>query len=135
MRAVLDANVLISATLSRHGSPASLLAAWQAGAFELIVSPRLLAELRRAFAYPRLRDRVPPPEAEAFVDWLAGSATVVADPVGPPALRSTDAGDDYLLALASSAGAVLVSGDHDLLALSGRAPIRAPAEFLALIGE
>ena len=38
MRAVLDANVLISAILSPRGSPAGLLRAWQAGEFEPVHS-------------------------------------------------------------------------------------------------
>ena len=135
MRAVLDTNVLISATLSRSGSPARLLLAWQAGAFELVVSPKILAELRRAFADRRIRERVSAADAEAFVGWLERTAIVGADPVEPPALRSLDPGDDYLLALAAATGAMLVSGDRDLLALTDRAPIRSPADFLASLGE
>jgi predicted nucleic acid-binding protein len=55
LHAILDANVLIAALLSPRGSPARLLRAWMNGAFELIVSPGLLAELERALAYPKLR--------------------------------------------------------------------------------
>jgi len=130
VRAVLDANVLISATLSPRGAPARLLQAWQAGAFELVVSPSLLTELRRAFAYPKLRRLVPPADAEAFVAWLSSSADLVADPAVPPPIRSHDPGDDYLIALAASARAVLVSGDVHLFSLAPGLPVRRPAEFL-----
>jgi uncharacterized protein len=133
VRAVLDANVIISALLSRTGSPAVVLRAWQDGQFELIVSPLLLAELGRAFAYPKLRRRVSVEEAEAVLDWLRRAATVAPDPEGPPPHRSQDRGDDYLLALAAAARAVLVSGDQHLLALRGEAPIHSPAGFLALL--
>jgi uncharacterized protein len=133
VRAVLDANVLISAVLSRHGSPARLLVAWQAGAFELIVSPLLLAELRRAFAYPKLRLRVSPEDADAFVNWLARSAIVADDPGSPTSIRSADPGDDYLLALAAAERAVLVSGDAHLNSLADRAPIYTPAAVLAML--
>jgi len=135
VRAVLDANVLISAVLSRHGSPARLLVAWQAGSFELIVSPMLIAELRRAFAYPKLRHRVRPEDADAFVDWIARSAIVADDPVDSTTIRSADPGDDYLLALASAERALLVSGDAHLTSLAGRAPILAPPAFLAALGH
>jgi predicted nucleic acid-binding protein len=57
-------------------------------------------------------------------------AVSAADPEGPPALRSTDPDDDYLIALAHSQNAVLVSGDSDLLDLTGGAPICSPADFL-----
>ena len=135
MRAVLDVNVLISALLSRGGAPARLMLAWQQGAFELIVSPLLLAELERALAYPKLRHAISADEAEALVAWLTRSATLAPDPESPPAVRSVDPGDDYLLALAAAEHAVLVSGDGHLLALAAELPIHAPASFLSLLGE
>lgn len=131
MRAVLDANVLIAAVLSPRGTPARLLLAWQAGAFELIVSPLLLTEVRRAFAYPKLERLVPTADAAAFVDWLASSAEVAADPATPPPIRSVDPADDYLIALAMSERAVLVSGDTHLTSLAPKVPVRTPAGFLA----
>ncbi len=135
MRAVLDANVFISALLSRSGSPARVLLAWQTGGFELIVSPLLLAELERALAYPKLRHAIQADEAAQFAGWLRRFATVSADPEGLPATRSADPGDDYLLALAAAQGAVLVSGDGHLLALAGELPILAVASFLSLLAE
>ena len=133
MRAVLDANVIISALLSRSGSPAVVLRAWQNGQFELIVSPLLLAELERALAYPKLRRRIPAEEADAVVGWLRRAATVTPDPQGPPPIRSRDPGDDYLLTLAASEHALLVSGDEHLLSLQGESPVHSPASFLSLL--
>ena len=129
MGAVLDVNVLVSALLSLDGSPARLLATWQQGAFELIVSPLLLEELERALAYPKLRRLVSPAEASTFVHWLGRSAPVVPDPTGPPPARSVDPGDDYLVALAADQRAVLVSGDAHLLDLAPALPILSPAAF------
>ena len=134
MRAVLDVNVFISAILSRCGTPARLLLAWQAGAFELIVSHALLAELRRALAYPKLVRLVAPADADAFVAWLTRSAVLVEDPSGPPPKRSMDPGDDYLVALAAAQRAILVSGDMDLTSLAPALPVLTPAEFLARLG-
>jgi predicted nucleic acid-binding protein len=48
-----------------------------------------------------------------------------------PEQRSRDAGDDYILALASTTSAVVVSGDRDLLDLGGQLPIFTPKEFHA----
>ena len=118
MRAVLDANILISAILSPRGTPARLLLAWQAGAFELVVSPALLAELARALAYPKLARLIAPADADAFVTWVARSAVLAADPGNAPSVRSADPNDDYLVALTRSAGAAaLVSGDAHLVDL------------------
>jgi len=134
VRAVLDVNVFISAILSRRGTPARLLLAWQAGAFELIVSHALLAELRRALAYPKLVRLVAPADADAFVAWLTRSAVLVEDPSGPRPKRSMDPGDDYLVALAAAQRAILVSGDMDLTSLAPALPVLTPAEFLARLG-
>lgn len=133
MRAVLDVNVIISALLSRSGSPAAVLRAWQEGRFELIVSPLLLAELERALGYPKLRRRIPAEEAEAVIDWLRRAATVAPDSEGPPPTRSVDPGDDYLLVLAAAENALLVSGDDHLLSLREGSPIYSPASFLAVL--
>ncbi|MHB8644132.1 MAG: putative toxin-antitoxin system toxin component, PIN family [Gaiellaceae bacterium] len=133
MRAILDPNVLISALLSPNGRPARVLRLWQEGAFELVVSRLLLAELARALAYPKLRRHITEDEANELVDWLARAATVVDDPTGSPPIHSSDPGDDYLLALAAAEDAMLVTGDVDLLALSRSAPVRTPAAFATLL--
>jgi putative PIN family toxin of toxin-antitoxin system len=133
VRAVLDVNVLISAVLSPSGAPGRLLAAWRDGALELVVSPLLLAELRRALGYPRLARLVPPADADALVALLGRSAQLVPDPPGRAPLASADPGDDYLVALAAAERAVIVSGDAPLTDLADRIPVRRPAAFLAEI--
>jgi len=133
LRAVLDVNVIISALLSRSGSPAAVFRAWQEGRFELIVSPLLLTELERALGYPKLRRRIPAEEAEAVVDWLRRAATVAPDSEGPPPTRSVDPGDDYLLVLAASENAILVSGDDHVLSLEDQLPVYSPALFLGFL--
>ncbi|HWG08574.1 MAG TPA: putative toxin-antitoxin system toxin component, PIN family [Solirubrobacteraceae bacterium] len=132
MRAVLDANVIISGVLARDGAPARVLAAWREGAFELIVSQALLAELARAFSYPRLRKRIDPQDAASLLDWPARLAILAEDVETAPA-RSADAADDYLIALAADNDALLVSGDKHLLALADQLPILPPARFLELV--
>jgi putative PIN family toxin of toxin-antitoxin system len=134
VRAVLDPNVIISALISSKGAPAAALSAWQDGAFELVVSPMLLAELRRALAYPKLQRQIDPTDADVLLDWIAASAVRVEDPAGHSLkVHSRDPGDDYLLALAAEANALLVSGDGDLLDLGQELPIHTPRSFVALL--
>lgn len=135
MRAVLDVNVIVSALLSRDGTPATLLRSWTQGAFELVVSPGLLAELGRVLRYQKIRDRILPDEARSLIDWLERSATVVDDPEGSPPVSSPDPGDDYLIAIASEARAVLVSGDDHLLGIRADVPIMSPRDFRTLLDE
>jgi uncharacterized protein len=134
VRAILDPNVIISALLSRRGKPAKVLQAWLDGRFDLVVSPLLLEELERALAYPKLAERIKIDEATALVDWLRREAILVDDPAEPPASRSEDPGDDYLLALAETERAVLVSGDRHLLALTEELPVLTVREFLVTVG-
>jgi uncharacterized protein len=134
VRAVLDPNVIISGLLSRTAPPAQTLRAWQEGRFELVASPLLIAELERALAYPKLRKRITSEEAIRLVEWLISSATVAGDPTMPPTISSRDPGDDYLLALAQSESAALVSEDEHLLELAKTAPVFSPADFLRLPG-
>jgi putative PIN family toxin of toxin-antitoxin system len=129
LRAVVDPNILIAALLSRGGAPAQLLVRWLAGEFELVVSETVLAELGRALAYPKLRDRVSADEADAFVALLSHGASLADDPP-EPSRRSADPGDDHLLALAEQERAVLVTGDRHLLALADVFPIHTARAFL-----
>ena len=135
MRAVLDANVLISAILSPRGAPARLLQAWQAGKFDLVISAGLLAEVRRALAYPKLERLVPAADADAFVAWLGRSGLLGVDPESEPPVHAVDPNDDYLLALAAVERAMLVSGDAHLTVLTDRFPVRTPAAFLAQLED
>jgi uncharacterized protein len=134
VRAILDPNVIISALLSRAGTPAKVLRAWLEGRFDLIVSPLLLEELRRALASPQPAKRISAEEAKALMDWLGREAILADDPAEPPTSRSEDPGDDYLLALAEAERAVLVSGDRHLLALTEELPVLTAREFLVTIG-
>lgn len=133
MRAVLDPNVLIAAILSPHGSPATVLRRWLEGDFELIASEALIDELTRALGYRKLAKRVPAADASAFVALIRSEADSRPDPTPTPPPRSPDPGDDYLIALAEAARAVIVSGDADLLGLADQIPVFTPKAFLDLL--
>jgi uncharacterized protein len=135
VRAVLDPNVIISGVLSAGSAPAETLRALDRGQLELIASETLLDELGRALAYPKLRSRIGVDDAAAVVRWLAQTATLVPDAEIDPPVRSSDPGDDYLIAVASLHRAALVSGDKHLLALVGEIPVFSPRDFLALLAE
>lgn len=133
MRAVLDPNVIISALLSPSGSPAKAVRAWLDGAYDLVVSPLLLDELERALTYPKIRKRVTPAEAQELLELLRTEGDSREDPTDAPPVRSSDPGDDYLIALAAASQAIIVSGDRHLLDLGDDLPVYSPAAFLAVI--
>jgi putative PIN family toxin of toxin-antitoxin system len=114
-RAVVDSSVLVSALIARRDTPPSqVLRAWARERFELVVSPQLIAEVAGVLGRPKFGRYVTPEEVADFLDLLRNDAVVHPDPaVIERATR--DPHDDYLVALARAARAVLVSSDRDVL--------------------
>ena len=76
MRVVLEANVLVSALISRSGAPARILDRWERDEFEIAISPAILQELDRVLHYPRLQERFHLPESKAAIVSQIISATI-----------------------------------------------------------
>ena len=137
LRIVLDTNVVLSALVFRDGTAKRLRDAWQSDACRPLVSTETARELLRVLAYPKFRlsadDR-----QELLADYLPWTISVRI-PARPPAVpRCRDPHDVIFLELAASGRAgLLVSGDHDLLALAGqtRFEIVTPVDFLLRLGD
>jgi putative PIN family toxin of toxin-antitoxin system len=137
-RVVLDTNVLVSALMSRASPPGVLLERWASkGAFELLVSPELLAELSRVVRYPSVRRGIRMDDAllEQRIAMIEALAThVELGKVGVGNVRDPD--DEVVLAVAVEGRAdVIVTGDDDLLSLisfKGIGILR-PREYLDLL--
>ena len=135
MRAVLDANVLVSAVLSRTGAPALLVERCALGDFDLVASELLLGEVERTLRSPKICSRIKAALVDEYVAWLREFADVEPDVEEPPPVRSADPGDDYLITLAAAQRATLVSGGQHLLSLRPLIPVRSPREFLEALPE
>jgi len=131
-RAVLDTNVYVSAVVTPGGVSAKAVAQMWTGELEAIVSPWLLDELEIVLRREKFRRYVGLELAEAFLEMLRAEATLAPDPAESAPLRCRDPKDDYLLALAFHQKAMLVTGDSDLIELSGGAPIVMPADLLSV---
>jgi putative PIN family toxin of toxin-antitoxin system len=133
-RAVVDVNVLVSALLQPDGAPARLVRAWLAGAFELIASAQLVAELVDVGVRPALRRRIDHAALEALVTTLHAEAIFVEDPPVAHAVPA-DPNDDYLVGLGRAGGAhVIVTGDRHLLDIDGlEPPALTPRAFLDVV--
>jgi len=121
-RLVLDPNALASGIVAPHSDrpPRLLFDALESLAFEVVVCPELLAELRKALRKPYFRDKLSAEEARKAIRRIDVVAISHDDPVDvKPTLR--DPKDDYLLALGRQAGAeAIVTGDKDLLDHKGQ---------------
>ncbi len=118
IRIVADANVMVSAALTRSPlAPSALvLEAALDGRVVLLSSPMLLSEIMSVLVRPRLRRYLSLDEAERFVIDLASQTTHVNDAPLPHPSVCRDPRDDYLVALAVATRAdAIVTGDRDLL--------------------
>ena len=138
LRAVVDANVLVSALIRPQGPPGKILIRLlEDRAFTLVTSSALLAELRRALTYPRVRKHIVASDEELDL-WVA-SLGLVAEPVeGRLRLRvvAADPEDDkYIAAALEGSAQFVVSGDAHLLVLGVYEGIRivTPRAFLAFL--
>jgi putative PIN family toxin of toxin-antitoxin system len=131
LRVVADPGVLVSAVLTSSGPPAQLVDRWRLGEFDLVVSPKLLAELEEVLLRPKFRAYVDEHDVRAFTEALAAEAITVGDPAGVERI-TPDPDDDYLIALGVAAGAdAIVSGDVHLTELGGSpVAVLTPRELL-----
>lgn len=123
-RLVIDASVLLSASVASPDTPlALLLGAVRAGTVEMVVCDHLLAEVRRGLDNSYFREHLDEEERAGIPDGLARVGVSVADPDSPPHVLR-DPNDDYLVAIAKDSGATtIVTGDRDLLDHDGLDPL------------
>ncbi|WP_264077921.1 putative toxin-antitoxin system toxin component, PIN family [Mycobacterium marseillense] len=125
----MDPNVWVSAVINPYGTPARVVEAVADGAITAVVTQHLLDELAAVLIRPKFRRWISVADAIAFVESLGGHADLRDDP-GPPEKRVRDPNDDYLVALADTANAVIVTGDDDLLSAEIEPPAITPAQLL-----
>lgn len=132
-RVVVDVNVLVSALLRHDTGPADVLRAWRDGLFELVVSPKLLAELVHVTARPALARRINPIALDRLIAALQAEIGDFEDPEPPDRVVGADPKDDYVISLSRAAGAhAIVTGDRHLLDVDSlRPPALTPRAFLA----
>lgn len=121
-RVVLDTNLVLSALVFAQGRLAVLRHDWRDRRFVPLVSKATAAELIRVLTYPKLKLGAEERQ-ELLADYLPWCATVrIPDP--PPATPiCRDVYDQPFLQLAVAGRAdYLISGDLDLLSLSGQIP-------------
>ena len=118
MRVVLDTNVVVSGVFF-GGVPGRILSAWSAGKLVLCLSPVILEEYRRVGHELGRQHPTVGATFEPVLTLIAMNAMIVdAPPLAAPV--SDDPDDDMFLAAAlASRTQLIVSGDRDLLRVSG----------------
>ena len=132
VRVVLDTNTVISALLFTEGRLSWIRELWTQHLFVLLCSRRTSEELVRVLAYPKFH--LDAEEVESLLaSYLVFAEVVEIAPERIVSLpRCRDEKDQIFLEAAQCGSAeVLVTGDQDLIALTGRVPfaIETPARF------
>lgn len=136
MRIVVDANVYVSAVMTK-GSPHRILQRWLGGsAIEIIACQQLLDEVLEVLTTrPQVRQRVDHLLANRVISHLVMGIGLVPDPTDIQQW-TRDGDDDYLIALAREHGAdYIVSRDKDLLEWEEQTPpVITPPDFERILG-
>jgi len=130
VRVVLDTNVVVSGVFF-GGVPGRIMAAWSAGHVSLVISPDILTEYQRVgvelgIGYP---DRAA--AWDPVLALITMNATIVDAPPLPERVGEDHDDEKFLAAALASRTRIVVSGDADLLSVSGWHGIRvcSPRQF------
>ncbi len=137
LRAVLDAQVWVSAAISGRGPAWSILVAARAGLFRVVTSPYVQAEVRGVFGRPSVTRFLAP----GFnpVEWMdvleLACADVVESAEDPPVVPADPDDDPYLWTAYVGGATHVVTWDTQVRALKHfqGAQIVDPRRFLALL--
>lgn len=137
LRAILDANVFVSAYVRPEGPPGQIIERFlRSAAFELVLSPEIIGEVLRALAYPKVRKAARTKiEAELWFEDIVVLAQLVRGEQEIPPLSEDPDDDKYIAAAIEGRATFVVSGDPDLLKIEEHESIRivSPRAFLAFL--
>lgn len=138
VRAVLDANVYISAAVRAEGPPGQIIERFlRDAAFEIVMSQAIVDEVLRAFAYPKVRKYIRRDlDPELWFEDIVLLAQFVAGADKLKAVSKDPDDDKYIAAALEGRAAFVVAGDSDLLSIKEYEGVRivGPRAFLDLLG-
>lgn len=136
-RVVLDTNTVLSALLFAQGRLVPLRTAWQSGSLSPLLCSQTVEELLRVLAYPKFKLTTAERE-ELLADYLPFGIVIAPWRKSPQLPPCRDKHDRVFLELAAVGAAEwLITGDQDLLSLSGQVgfQIITPAAAIELLAS
>jgi putative PIN family toxin of toxin-antitoxin system len=138
LRAVLDANVFVSAAIHPGGPPGRIIERFLgADGFTLILSEAIVREVLRALEYPKVRRYVRHDlDPALWFEDLVVLAELVSGTVQVAGVSEDPGDDQYLAAAIVGRASFVVTGDPHLLTVRECEGIRiiTPRSFLDLLG-
>jgi uncharacterized protein len=137
LRAVLDANVYVSAAVHPAGPPGQIVDRFlREAAFGIVLSPAIAEEVLRALSYPKVRKLIRSAiRPELWFEDVVMLANLTAGELVLPRLCGDPDDDKYIAAAIEGDAAFVVTGDRQLLALADHEGVRilTPRAFLDLL--
>lgn len=139
VKVVMDTNIIVSATIAKHGNEAKALDAWRDKKVELIISPQILEEMGRVLLYRRIRKQswMTEKEIREFLFELANAATITPGLLKLKKVVKHAPDHKFLVAAVEGKADYIVSGDQHLRELGSYEGVKiAPAgEFLRILNR
>lgn len=139
MRAVLDANIYVSALISDAGNPARIIDQWLAGSFEILVSQPIVDEILRVTSYERIQRKYAKVRERRldFVALIEEQAIWVRMPEKLAVVGADESDNRYVECAVSGGGHYIVTGDRHLLDVGEYMGIMilTPAAFITLLEQ
>lgn len=137
LRAVLDANIYVSAAVQPEGPPGRIVERFlRDGSFEMVLSPAIVEEVFRALAYPKVRRHIRGGiTPELWFEDILVLADMTAGERGLSRVCEDPDDDKYVAAALEGRAAFIVTGDQQFLALRAHEGVKlvTPRMFLALL--
>jgi len=137
LRAVLDANVYVSAYVRPEGPPGQIVdRLLRKTAFEVVLSAKIIDEILQALAYPKVQKATRTKlEPDLWFEDIVVLAQLVAGDRNIPPLSGDPDDDKYVAAAIEGRASFVVTGDPDLLTLKEHEGVRIvnPRTFLDLL--
>ena len=138
LRAVLDANVFVSAAIHPGGPPGRIIERFlRADGFTLVLSEAIVGEVLRALEYPKIRRYVRHDlDPALWFEDLVVLAELVSVTVQVAGVSEDPDDDKYLAAAIVGRASFVVTGDPHLLTVREYEGVRiiTPRSFLDLLG-
>ncbi|MBE3133693.1 MAG: putative toxin-antitoxin system toxin component, PIN family [Acidobacteria bacterium] len=139
LRAVLDANVFVSAAIHPLGPPGRIIERFlRPDGFTLVLSEAIVEEVLRALEYPKVRRYVRRDlDPALWFEDLVVLAELVPGTVQVSGVSKDPDDDKYLAAAVAGRASFVVTGDPHLLPVGQYEGIRIvnPRAFLGLLGS
>jgi uncharacterized protein len=138
LRAVLDANVYVSAFVRPEGPPGQIIERFlRDAAFEIVLSSEIVEEVLQALAYPKIRKAVRAKlDADLWFEDILVLSQLIPGEYKTPGVSEDPDDDKYIAAAVEGRAAFVVSGDPDLRNVGEHEGVRllTPRECLDVLG-